>query len=72
MVLLPTLAVHRTTKNHALTENHRKNTSKIKVIGELFPPSICFIKFSFYILIIYDYFVTRYMLNPLYHGFIEL
>ena len=45
-------AVRRITENHTFTENHRKppkTTWKIIFIGELYPPSICFLVVYVYI-----------------------
>ena len=44
--------VRRITENHTFTENHRKppkTTWKIIFIGELYPPSICFLVVYVYI-----------------------
>ena len=45
-------SVRRITENHTFTENHRKppkTTWKIIFIGELYPPSICFLVVYVYI-----------------------
>ena len=44
--------VRRITEKHSFTENHQKppkTTKKIILIGELYPPSICFLVVYVYI-----------------------